>query len=100
MPDHGLGPGAARRPVRVFLHQAGLCALRLDDSVIRRSRDIRGGHRRPPEGAGTGQLSENELGVSTQWSQLSDDESTLFYFLVVKNDSNNTVEYFFVEADF
>ena len=50
--------------------------------------------------AGDGYLSENELGVSTQWSQLSDDESTLFYFLVVKNNSNNTVEYSFVEADF
>jgi hypothetical protein len=42
----------------------------------------------------------NELGIGTQWSQLSDDGSTLTYFLVVMNNSNNTVEYSFVEADF
>lgn len=42
----------------------------------------------------------NQLGVSTQWSQLSNDESMLIYFLIVTNYSNNTVEYSFVEADF
>lgn len=42
----------------------------------------------------------NELGISTQWSQLTNDESLLVYFLVVTNNSNNTVEYSFLEADF
>jgi hypothetical protein len=38
----------------------------------------------------------NQLGASTQWSQLSDDESQLSYFIVVENNSNNTVEFSFV----
>jgi hypothetical protein len=41
----------------------------------------------------------NELGVSTTWSQLSDDLSNLTYFMVVKNNSNSVVEYAFLEAD-
>jgi len=41
----------------------------------------------------------NELGISTTWSQLSNDGSTVFYFMVVTNNSNNTVEYAFLEAD-
>jgi hypothetical protein len=41
----------------------------------------------------------NELGVSTIWSQLSDDSSTLLYFMVVQNRSNNIVEYAFLEND-
>jgi len=42
----------------------------------------------------------NQLGISTQWSQLSDDQTTLIYNIVVQNNSNNTIEYSFVEADF
>lgn len=41
----------------------------------------------------------NELGVSTIWSQLSDDSSTLIYFMVVENKSNHIVEYAFLESD-
>ena len=41
----------------------------------------------------------NELGVSTIWSQLSDDSSTLLYFMVVQNKSSNIVEYAFLESD-
>jgi hypothetical protein len=41
----------------------------------------------------------NELGISTVWSQLTNDESYLVYFLVVQNNSNNTIEYAFLEAD-
>jgi hypothetical protein len=41
----------------------------------------------------------NELGVSTIWSQLSDDSSSLIYFMVVENRSNNIVEYAFLEND-
>jgi hypothetical protein len=41
----------------------------------------------------------NELGVSTIWSQLSDDSSVLVYYMVVQNNSNNIIEYAFVEAD-
>jgi hypothetical protein len=41
----------------------------------------------------------NELGISTTWSQLSNDENTLVYFLVVSNLSNNTIAYAFLEAD-
>jgi hypothetical protein len=50
-------------------------------------------------GGGTSYPYENELGVSTIWSQLSDDFSTVFYFMIVTNNSNNTVEYAFLEAD-
>ena len=49
--------------------------------------------------AGDGYPSLNELGVSTIWSQLSDDLSTLLYFMVVSNNSQNTIEYAFLEAD-
>ena len=42
---------------------------------------------------------QNELGVSTTWSQLSDDSSTVFYLLVVSNNSDNTISYAFLEAD-
>ena len=41
----------------------------------------------------------NQLGVSTIWSQLSDDLTELIYFMVVQNNSNQTIEYAFVEAD-
>lgn len=41
----------------------------------------------------------NELGVSTIWSQLSGDQSTLLWFMVVTNNSNNIVEYAFLEND-
>jgi hypothetical protein len=41
----------------------------------------------------------NELGVSTIWSQLSDDSKTLLYFMVVQNRSNNIIEYAFLESD-
>jgi hypothetical protein len=49
--------------------------------------------------AGDGYPSENELGISTIWSQLSNDESTLIYYMVVMNRSSNTVEYAFLESD-
>ncbi len=49
---------------------------------------------------GGGYPFENQLGISTQWSQLSDDQTTLIYYIVVQNNSNNTIEYSFVEADF
>ena len=39
------------------------------------------------------------LGVSTIWSQLSDDGTENIYYLLVINDGNQTVEYAFVEAD-
>jgi hypothetical protein len=41
----------------------------------------------------------NELGVSTTWSELSDDLQNLVYYLVVQNNSSNTIEYAFLEAD-
>ena len=41
----------------------------------------------------------NELGVSTIWSQLSDDQSTVYWFMVVENKSNSVVDYAFLEAD-
>ena len=50
-------------------------------------------------GGGNGYMFETELGVSTIWSQLSNDLSTLLYFMVVTNNSNGTVEYAFLEAD-
>ena len=49
--------------------------------------------------AGDGYPSWNELGVSTIWSQLSDDLSTLVFLMVVTNNSNNIVDYAFLEAD-
>jgi hypothetical protein len=39
------------------------------------------------------------LGVSTIWSQLSDDLTDNIYYLLVINLSNQTVAYAFVEAD-
>jgi hypothetical protein len=42
---------------------------------------------------------QNQLGISTIWSQLSDDLSTVSWLMVVQNNSNNTVEYAFLEAD-
>ena len=48
---------------------------------------------------GGGYPYENQLGISTIWSQLSDDLSTVFWLMVVQNNSNNTVEYAFLEAD-
>jgi len=41
----------------------------------------------------------NQLGVSTIWSQLSDDGSNLIYYMAVMNFSNSTIEYAFVETD-
>jgi hypothetical protein len=41
----------------------------------------------------------NQLGVSTEWSQLSADLTTVVYFMVVSNNSDNTVEYAFLESD-
>jgi hypothetical protein len=41
----------------------------------------------------------NELGVSTIWSQLSDDSSTLLYLMLVQNNSSKIVEYAFLESD-
>lgn len=48
---------------------------------------------------GGGYPFENQLGISTIWSQLSDDETELLYYMVVQNNSNNTIEYAFVETD-
>jgi hypothetical protein len=41
----------------------------------------------------------NQLGISTIWSQLSDDETDLVYYMAVQNNSNNTIEYAFLEND-
>ena len=41
----------------------------------------------------------NQLGISTIWSQLSDDLSTVSYYIVVQNNSNEIVEYAFLESD-
>ena len=41
----------------------------------------------------------NQLGVSTIWSQLSDDGSSLVYYMAVMNFSNSTIQYAFVETD-
>ncbi len=41
----------------------------------------------------------NEVGISTVWSQMGDDGATTLYFLVVTNNSNNTISYAFLEAD-
>jgi hypothetical protein len=42
---------------------------------------------------------ENQLGISTIWSQLSDNLQNLVYYMVVQNNSNNTMEYAFLESD-
>jgi hypothetical protein len=41
----------------------------------------------------------NQLGISTIWSQLTDDLANVVYFMVVQNNSNNVIEYAFLEAD-
>ncbi len=41
----------------------------------------------------------NQLGVSTIWSQINDYTSIVTYYIAVFNNSNNTIEYAFVEAD-
>ena len=41
----------------------------------------------------------NQLGISTIWSQLSDDLQNLIYHMVVQNNSSNTIEYAFLESD-
>ena len=41
----------------------------------------------------------NQLGVSSTWSELSDDLQNLVYYLVIQNNSGNTIEYAFLEAD-
>jgi hypothetical protein len=41
----------------------------------------------------------NQLGISTTWSQLTDDLKNLVYFMVVQNNSSNTIEYAFLESD-
>jgi hypothetical protein len=40
-----------------------------------------------------------QLGVSTVWSQLSNDGSSTLDCIVVSNNSNNTVSYAFLESD-
>lgn len=35
----------------------------------------------------------NQLGISTQWSQLSNDGSSLTQFITVQNNSGSTIEY-------
>jgi hypothetical protein len=42
----------------------------------------------------------NQLGISTIWSQLTNDLTNVVEFMVVQNNSNNTIEYAFLEADF
>jgi hypothetical protein len=41
----------------------------------------------------------SQLGVSTIWSQLSNDGRQLVYFMMVMNFSRSTIQYAFVEAD-
>jgi hypothetical protein len=41
----------------------------------------------------------NQLGISTIWSQLSDDLNNLVFHMVVQNNSNKTIEYSFLESD-
>ena len=41
----------------------------------------------------------NQLGVTTIWSQLSDNGSNLIYYMGVMNFSNSTIQYAFVETD-
>jgi hypothetical protein len=49
--------------------------------------------------ASDGYPSENELGISTIWSQLSNDSTALIYYMVVMNRSSNIVECAFLESD-
>ena len=47
-----------------------------------------------------GYPAETELGISTIWSQLTNDLiPNVVYFMVVQNNSNSIVEYAFLEAD-
>lgn len=48
---------------------------------------------------GGGYPYENQLGISTIWSQLTDDLQNLVYYMIVQNNSNNTIEYAFLESD-
>lgn len=48
---------------------------------------------------GGGYPYENQLGISTVWSQLSDDLSSVSWLMVVQNNSRNTIEYAFLESD-
>jgi hypothetical protein len=41
----------------------------------------------------------NQLGISTIWSQVTDDGRHLVYFIVVQNNSGNGLVYTFLEAD-
>lgn len=42
---------------------------------------------------------ETQLGVSTLWSQMSNDQTTITYYLLVINYSSSTLSYAFVESD-
>jgi hypothetical protein len=42
---------------------------------------------------------QNQLGVSTIWSQRSNDGSQVTYFMLVMNFSQATINYAFLEAD-
>ncbi|WP_144144785.1 hypothetical protein [Paraburkholderia sp. BCC1884] len=42
---------------------------------------------------------EAQLGVSTLWSQMSNDQRTITYYLLVMNFSRATVSYAFVESN-
>ena len=46
-----------------------------------------------------GYPTENQLGISTIWSQLTDDSQFVVYYMVVENLSNSTIEDAFLEAD-
>lgn len=41
----------------------------------------------------------HNLGITNVWVQLSDDETQLIYYMAVQNNSWNTIEYAFLEAD-
>jgi hypothetical protein len=41
----------------------------------------------------------NQLGISTIWTQLSNDGSTLIYYMLVMNFSPNPIQYAFLESD-
>jgi hypothetical protein len=48
---------------------------------------------------GTSFPTMRQLGIATQWVQLSNDGSELVYFFFVMNFSNSTIEYAFLESD-
>jgi hypothetical protein len=92
--NNSLGPGSA---ASFFFNRGNSQGFLPYISVIPTSPSF------TPEGwteAADGYPSVNELGVSTLWSRLSDDETGITYYLVIENRSNNAVEYSFVEADF